>query len=85
MRLNAQTLYFENGRVFLPTSAPWLADYVRELTSFPNSRFDDQVDSTSQFFEWYCSDASTWQPQYSVVLTRMTREEPWLPDFTNHG
>ena len=85
MRLYAQTGYFANGRVFLPKSAPWLADYVRELTSFPNSRFDDQVDSTSQFFEWYCSDASTWQPQYSIVLPMMTREEPWLPDFTNHG
>ena len=27
------------------TEAPWLPDYVNELTSFPGSRYDDQVDS----------------------------------------
>ena len=48
MRLHAQTAEFENGRVFLPSSAPWLADYVRELTTFPGAKFDDQVDSTTQ-------------------------------------
>jgi predicted phage terminase large subunit-like protein len=85
MRLHAQTGYFENGRVFLPSSAPWLPDYVGELTAFPNSRFDDQVDSTSQFFEWYCDEGSTWEPPHSIVLQLMTREEPWLPDFTNRG
>jgi predicted phage terminase large subunit-like protein len=45
MRLHAQTAMFENGRVFLPRTAPWLADYVDELTSFPGTRHDDQVDS----------------------------------------
>ena len=48
MRLHAQTAAFENGRVLLPSRAPWLADYVTELTSFPGSRNDDQVDSTTQ-------------------------------------
>jgi len=47
MRLHAQTALFEQGRVFLPTQAPWLADYLQELTGFPGSRFDDQVDSTA--------------------------------------
>ena len=48
MRLYAQTARFEGGRVFLPSSAAWLAEYVRELTSFPGTKFDDQVDSTTQ-------------------------------------
>jgi len=48
MRLHAQTAMFENGFVFLPSTAPWLADYVAELTSFPGSKYDDQVDSTTQ-------------------------------------
>jgi predicted phage terminase large subunit-like protein len=51
MRLFAQTLVFEERRVVLPVSAPWLADYVRELTSFPGGKFDDQVDSTTQALE----------------------------------
>ena len=48
MRLHAQTAIFENGRVLLPRHAPWLADYITELTSFPGARHDDQVDSTTQ-------------------------------------
>jgi predicted phage terminase large subunit-like protein len=48
MRLHAQTAVFENGRVLLPSRAPWLAEYINELTSFPGARYDDQVDSTTQ-------------------------------------
>ncbi len=48
MRLHAQTAVFENGRVLLPRRASWLTEYVNELTSFPGSRHDDQVDSTTQ-------------------------------------
>ncbi len=48
MRFYAQTAEFENGRVLLPRSAPWLDDYVREITSFPGCKYDDQVDSTTQ-------------------------------------
>jgi predicted phage terminase large subunit-like protein len=48
LRLYAQTAEFEGGYVLLPHSAPWLDDYVRELTSFPGSKYDDQVDSTTQ-------------------------------------
>jgi predicted phage terminase large subunit-like protein len=52
MRLHVQTTMFENGHVFLPRTAPWLADYVHELTSFPGTRHDDQVDSTTQFLDY---------------------------------
>lgn len=52
MRLYAQTAVFENGYVHLPQQAPWLAEYVRELTSFPGSKYDDQVDSTTQALDY---------------------------------
>jgi predicted phage terminase large subunit-like protein len=48
MRLYAQTALFENGRVLMPRRASWLVDYLNELTSFPGSKHDDQVDSTTQ-------------------------------------
>ena len=32
--------------------APWLDEYLSELLGFPATKFDDQVDSTSQFLEW---------------------------------
>ena len=36
---------------FKPKQAPWLDEYVREITGFPGTRHDDQVDSTSQALE----------------------------------
>jgi predicted phage terminase large subunit-like protein len=58
MRLHSQTAQFENGFVQLPRSAPWLADYTAELTGFPGTRYDDQVDSTTQFLDYIRSDDS---------------------------
>ncbi|MGA9550220.1 MAG: phage terminase large subunit [Rhodomicrobium sp.] len=52
MRLHAQTATIENGFVHLPREAHWLADYLHELTLFPDGRHDDQVDSTSQALAW---------------------------------
>jgi len=57
VRLHAQTAEFERGGVLLPRFAPWLADYVRELTSFPGSKYDDQVDSTTQALEYLRGDS----------------------------
>ena len=34
----------ETGRVYLPESAPWLSDFIRELVTFPAGAHDDQVD-----------------------------------------
>ena len=52
MRLHAQSATIENGFVWLPREAPWLAEYLRELTLFPAGRHDDQVDSTAQALAW---------------------------------
>jgi len=51
MRLHSQSIGFENGLVLLPYEALWLDDYVREITTFPGSKNDDQVDSTTQFLD----------------------------------
>ncbi len=47
-RAQQQTVKFEQGRIWLPTEAPWLPAYEAELFQFPFSKFDDQVDSTVQ-------------------------------------
>jgi predicted phage terminase large subunit-like protein len=52
MRLHAQTATIENGFVVVPREAAWLADYLHELTTFPNAKYDDQADSTSQALAW---------------------------------
>src|SRR5215475_4926491 len=43
----------ENGFVHIPETAPWLAEYLHELSVFPNGKHDDQADSTAQFIDWY--------------------------------
>ena len=53
MRLHAQTALIENGFVQIPETAPWLAEYLHELTVFPNGKHDDQADSTAQFVDWF--------------------------------
>ena len=52
VRLRAQTAMIETGFVHLPREAHWLEDYLHELTTFPNGKYDDQVDSTSQALGW---------------------------------
>jgi predicted phage terminase large subunit-like protein len=51
-RLVAQTAKIEAGHVYLPKEAPWLSDFLNEMLAFPNGRYDDQVDSVSQFLNW---------------------------------
>ena len=53
MRMHAQTALIENGFVYLPEKAPWLADYLHEMSIFPNGKHNDQVDSTSQYLDWF--------------------------------
>ena len=51
-RLMAQTARIDAGRVLLPEQAHWKAEFLRELTTFPFAKHDDQVDSVSQFLSW---------------------------------
>jgi predicted phage terminase large subunit-like protein len=53
MRMSAQTARIEEGRVFLPKSAPWLKALRDELVAFPHGKHDDQVDSIAQALAWF--------------------------------
>jgi predicted phage terminase large subunit-like protein len=52
MRLRAQTAKIEGGFVLFPKEERWLNAYLQELISFPNSKNDDQVDSTIFALAW---------------------------------
>jgi predicted phage terminase large subunit-like protein len=60
MRMRAQTAMIEDHRVHLPTDAPWLDDYLYELAVFPKGKHNDQVDSTSQFLDWFNTPMPSW-------------------------
>jgi predicted phage terminase large subunit-like protein len=51
-RLAAVSPQFESGAVWFPKTAPWLSSFKAELLGFPNVKYDDQVDSTSQALLW---------------------------------
>jgi len=59
MRLHAQTATIKNGFVHIPEAAPWLAEYLHEMT-VPRGKHDDQVDSTAQFLDWLKTPISSW-------------------------
>ena len=52
VRFNAACAPVEAGEVLLPRESSWLPEFRRELQSFPRGRYDDQVDSFSQFLNW---------------------------------
>ncbi|MGY5877679.1 terminase, partial [Wolbachia endosymbiont of Nasonia oneida] len=42
----------ESERVFLPNQGVWLSNFEYEILMFPETRHDDQVDSTVQYLQW---------------------------------
>lgn len=40
------------GNVWVPTSAPWLEEWISEITNAPRVLHDDQCDATSMFLNW---------------------------------
>lgn len=48
VRFEAQASAIRGGAVVLPQAAPWHADFVSEVTSFPGGRYDDQADALAQ-------------------------------------
>ena len=77
MRLHAQTGMIENGFVHIPETAPWLAEYLHEMTVFPNGKHDDQVDSTAQFLDWFKRPMTSWG---MYELTRRMAEKLKPPE-----
>jgi predicted phage terminase large subunit-like protein len=59
MRLRGQTAKIEGGFARFPEKAVWLDAYLLELTTFPNSKKDDQVDSTVYALAWSTQEANT--------------------------
>jgi predicted phage terminase large subunit-like protein len=47
---------FDRGDIRFPRRAPWMDEYIKELTGFPQLRHDDQVDSTTQYLAWITGD-----------------------------
>ncbi len=51
-RMSTQSAQIEAGHVLIPKQAPWLIELKREMLAFPHGKYNDQVDSVSQFLNW---------------------------------
>ena len=51
-RASTVSYLLDRGDVRFPRHAPWLTDYIHELTGFPAMRHDDQVDATANYLAW---------------------------------
>ena len=51
-RFAVQTAKIERGMILIPREADWLPAFKHELLAFPNGKYDDQVDSMTQFLDW---------------------------------
>jgi predicted phage terminase large subunit-like protein len=55
VRFSTQTIHFEQRKVIIPEKSPWRDEWVREITGFPGTKYDDQVDSTTQALDYLSS------------------------------
>jgi predicted phage terminase large subunit-like protein len=70
MRLNVQTARIQGGFALFPKHAPWLETFLQEITSFPNSKYDDQVDSMVNMLAWGTEAAA--KPKGFFDMSRQT-------------
>lgn len=72
-RANAVSPLVSSGRVWLPENAPWVADYVEEMSSFPLGAHDDRVDSSTQALAYL----SETRRKEREMEQRRQRTRPW--------
>ncbi len=81
MRMRSVTTTIEDGFCHIPDKAPWLGEYLHELTTFPNGKYDDQVDSTSQVLDWFNQPS----PSYTVLEVMKQLQEEERSPLVNRG
>ena len=75
-RAHAVSPLVESGRVSIPPAAPWLNDFIDELTSFPAAAHDDMVDAFTQALSylrgshWDSEDFQRTSAQFAAMQRR---------------
>jgi predicted phage terminase large subunit-like protein len=73
-RLMAVTPLIASGRVFIPTLAAWRADFLAEVTTFPNHPLKDLVDALSQLLKHLYDTGRTFEQIAAGTLSGAPRE-----------
>jgi len=86
-RANAVSPLVESGRVCVPESAAWLADFIEEITSFPAAPHDDQTDAVCQGLNYMRGsgwDSATFQAMAHAHAAYMAQRRRVAPSFYNN-
>lgn len=51
-KIDASSVFYKQGTVFLPEQASWLETFISEFTSYPTGKHDDQIDAMANLLEW---------------------------------
>lgn len=76
-RVLAAQATLEQGRVWLPASAPWVEDLLHECASFPAGAHDDQVDCLSAACQVMTENDGGERVMESLAIALGTAEEEW--------
>src|SRR3954466_2633264 len=76
-RLETHLGTFAEGRVLVRAEQPWTVPLVREWAAFPNARHDDQVDTITQYLDWWATHHLV-RPVVMGAGGRMVRAETML-------
>jgi predicted phage terminase large subunit-like protein len=75
-RAQAVSPLVEAGNVYLPSSAPWLSDFLDEFAVFPFGANDDQVDAFSQGLDYLAAgEAAVMIAYYDRLIAREKDEQ----------
>ena len=64
-RAMAASSTVEAGMVHIPANAPWLAEFMQEVLTFPKSAYKDQVDTMTQAINYFRSGSFTSMMDFS--------------------
>ena len=76
-RFDAVSVFFRAGNVHLPKGARWLGEYEAELTAFPGSENDDQVDATSQALDYMLLGEKKDTLPDTFIFDDLTQDSRW--------
>lgn len=85
-RMAAISASIEAGNVYIPdpSIAPWINDFIEELSAFPNGRHDDQADCLSQALKRLNRFVNAPGIKSNELDTLAQKFPPWTPEYQVH-
>ena len=83
-RVNAVSPSIEAGNVYLPhpTLFPWVGDFIERASAFPNAKYDDEIDCSTQALVRMGKHYIEWQ---DTPEPELTDEEKWEEMLLKYG